>query len=903
MPPSGTQSSATPLSLGHRSVVLALFFASGVSGLIYEILWVRQLTLVFGATVFAVSAVLAVFMAGLGLGGYLLGKVADRHADRALGLYGLLEVGIGVYALCVPMLITCWTPVYAWARGQFGMTFWGLNVLKLFAMAAVLLPATLLMGGTFPALIRHVVRKQGRLGQGVGLLYGVNTLGAVVGCVATAFVLVAALGVVRTLHLAVAINVAAGLCALAMGRAAGSRPAETEEGGKCEEESPPARSSVLWLYAVCGFCALGYEALWTRMLAHVVGTDVQAFATMLTAFLLGLTVGSLAISWVGTARRHALGWLAGIEVLVGSAALLSVPAFAFLPQLWSAPPGETTSGQWLSWAQCMVVMVVPAILMGAAFPLATHAYRPAIKSLGVGVGRLYMANTLAAVLGSTIAGFVLVPTVGAQTGVCVLACVNAAAGLGFAVLASKGRARLRAVALSAGGIVAVTCLCIAARFAAAPLTLFLRPPDEFELLHYEEGVSSSVAVLRSRFDPTNKELDVNGVPVAVTNYEDFKVQKLLVHLPLLLHPDPQEMLLIGFGTGSTAYGGSLHGGRVTCVELERGQLGAAEFFPEMNRGILEHPRFQLFIDDGRNWLLTVPKQYDVICRDTLHPKLCQDLFSREFYELCRQRLGPGGLMSGILPIDLCPSEAHLKQLIRTFQSVFPHASLWYVGPQLALLVGGTDRLQIDYDRVARRYENAELRADLAVVDLQNPLSLLSYLLMAEDALDDYTGSGAVAVDDRPLGFWRFRQKLPREEAIRITGSLVRLKERASVYLAEAAPPGLAAAERVAKKVMQARLYQSLGEWQTAAQHFERALAILPDDANASRGCSRVYNELAQGHFGQGRAREAERLLREAIRLDPAFAQPYLGLAECMERQGLTREAEAARQKARELSAS
>jgi len=887
MPPPDLPHPQEPLSLAHRSAVLALFLASGVSGLIYEILWVRQLTLVFGATVFAVSAVLAVFMAGLGLGGYLLGKVADRYAGRALALYGVLEVGIGVYALCVPMLITCWTPVYAWARGQFGMTFWGLNVLKLFAMVVVLLPATLLMGGTFPALVRHVVRKQGGLSQGVALLYGVNTLGAVVGCIATAFALVAALGVVRTLHLAVAINVVAGLCALVMGRTSSSHPAESEEDATCEGENTASQSSVLWLYAVCGFCALGYEALWTRMLAHVVGTDVQAFATMLTAFLLGITLGSLAISGVGPARRHALGWLAGIEVLVGSAALLSIPAFAFLPQLWRVPAGEATSGQLLGWAQCLIVMVIPAILMGAAFPLASHAYRPAIKSLGSGVGKLYMANTLAAVLGSATAGFVLVPTVGAQTGVCVLACVNGAAGLGFAVLASKGRVRPRVAALSAGGLVVAACLCIAAQFVGAPLTHYRRPPDEFDLIHYEEGVSSSVAVLRSRFDPTNKELDVNGVPVAVTNYEDFKIQKLLVHLPLLLHPDPQEMLLIGFGTGSTAYGASLHGGQVTCVELERGQLGAAEHFPEMNREVLKHPRFQLFIDDGRNWLLTVPKQYDVICRDTLHPKLCQDLFSREFYELCRRRLRPGGLMSGILPIDLCPSEEHLKQLIRTFQSVFPHASLWYVGPQLALLVGGTDPLRIDYHLVAQRYEDPWLRADLAIVDLQDPLSLLSYLLLAGDGLEAYTGPGVVTVDNRPLGFWRFQQRLPKEEAVKITGSLVRLKESASAYLSAAPAPGLATAERAAKQVMQARLRQSLGEWRPSAQHFERALAILPDDANAKRGCSRVYNKLAQGHFGQGRIREAERLLREAVRLDPAFAQPYLGLAECLARRGLS----------------
>ncbi len=875
-----------------RTVILALFLVSGACGLVYEVLWVRQLSLVFGATVFAVSAVLAAFMAGMAIGSWAIGRAADRWPTRGLAIYGVLQLGIGLYALAVPHLIPAFTPLYIWARGELGLSFASLTALKLAATFLVLLPATVLMGGTLPPLVRYVTATRDELGRRVAALYGANTLGAVVGCVGAAFVLVSWLGVRSTLHLAAVLNATAGLLALALSRAA---PAEQEVASQGDSAVEQSRPVVLWLYALGGFCALGYEALWTRMLAHVVGTNVQAFALMLTAFLLGIAVGSLLVSFVRPLMKRPLLALAAIEVLVGCAALLSIPAFVSLPSV------DAQASIWVGLAQALAVMLAPATLMGAAFPIAARAYNPSLQHAGAGVGRLYAANTLGAVLGSVVAGFVLVPLVGAQAGVFALALLNAAVGLGLAAAAWRPH-RGAAASIAGIGLAAVAaCALVAAPLLGRPLIDLRRPPEDYDTLYYSEGISSSIAVLRSRLSPTAKELDVNGVPVAVTHYEDFKIQKLLVHLPLLLHPEPKQTLLIGFGTGSTAYGATLHGGHVTCVELEAGQCGAAKFFRELNHGVERHPRFSLYVDDGRNWLLTVPRRYDVIARDTLQPKQCQDLFTREFYQLCRNRLEPGGMLSAILPIDLCPDEAYFKDLIRTFQSVFPHTSLWYVGPQLALLVGGTEPLRIDWPLWRKRYQNPALVADLKLVDLQDPAAMASYLLMAGDTLRSYTGEGPVVTDDKPLGFWRTRERLSRREAKRIADHFIERKVSAAAYIAGLDDPArLARAERVAKLVIAARTLAALGEWPAAAKKFEAALAISPDDANAKRGCSRAYNKLANEQYEKGYTARAERLLRDAIRLDPTFVQAHLGLARCLERQGLHESAREAYERAAAL---
>ena len=915
MPNSATISQDRSNVAWTRPIVLVLFFASGATGLVYEIIWVRQLTLVFGVTVFAVSAVLGAFMGGLALGSVAFGRLADARPERALAVYGIIELGIAAYALCLPALIEGVTPLYAWLRSEVGAQFWGLSVFKLVAMFVVLLPATVLMGGTYPVMVRHVVREERATGRGVGLLYGVNTIGAVVGCFLASFVLIGAVGVRHTLHIAVAVNAVVGGCALVLGRRASpDEEARVSDEAPAVEEEPlddRVRRLLLWGFGLSGFCALGYEALWTRMLKHVVGNDVHAFGIMLTTFLAGLSLGSLIVSPFKMSRRRAVLALATAEVLIGCFALLSIPGFAALPSLSERLGASLGRDSWraeqtIELAQCALVMIVPAMLMGATFPVAGRAFAHGLSTLGRKIGGLYAANTCGAVAGSFMAGFVLVPWIGVQKSVFLLALVNGAIGLVLSVALRTELRKLR-TRLAAGALVLAMVGCVVAglRPIGRPLIFSVRSERDFDVLHYREGISSSVAVLRSRLNPTQRELNINGDPVSFTNYDDFKIQKLLAHLPLLAHPDPQSMLLVGFGSGNTSYSGTLHDAQVTCVELESGERATAELFKDLNHNILSNPNFRLRIDDGRNWLLTVRESYDVISRDTLRIKTSQNLFTREFYELCERRLTDGGFACGMIPVDMCPTESYFKKVVRTFQTVFRHVSLWYANPQILLLLGSREELDIDFESFRRRLASSDIARDLAAVDLDDPYVFLSYFLMADDHLSHYVGEPGICTDDRPLGFSTKRQVLPQPAAMELTENLLRHQQDPFPFLSNVetqdARSRLTRAQRAAVHVIRGRQYQALRRWQEAADEYLRATAILPEDRNGRRGRSQVYDKLAQLSYGRGRVQHAIGLLLQAIDLDPTALQPLLGLATCYEATGQLREALATYERALKLA--
>ncbi len=900
--PPDTKPQRLPRGGGGQALVLLLFFASGASALAYEIIWMRQLSLVFGVTVFALSAVLCAFMGGLAMGSVVFGRVVDARPRWALALYGWMEIAIALYALALPGLIQGVMPIAAWARLALTDSFWLLSLVKLGVTLALLLPATVLMGGTCPVLVKHCVTRADAVGKRVAWLYAANTLGATVGCFATTFFIIAALGVRHTLWLASAVSFGVGVCALVL-HARSARGSEEPAAAAPPEESaeeiePATRRVVLWAFAFAGFCALAYETLWTRMLAHLVGNDVQAFGAMLSTFLVGLAIGSFAVSRLSLSRRGALAGFAIVEAFVGCGAFLSIAGFAMaspIGALVSDTLGRAALGRVpvVALLRCALVMLAPAVLMGAAFPLASRAITGRLDGLGRGIGALYGANTLGAVAGSVLAGFVLTPFIGVQRSIFLLGLVNVGIAVALASRVWRHMPRLRVATVAVGIAVAlVVCGFVGLEPIRRPLVFAHRDPALFELIYYREGISSNIAVLQSRLNPAQRELSVNGDPVSFTNYDDVKIQKLLAHLPLLLHPEPKKALLVGFGSGCTSYSVTLHQTYLTCIELERGEIEAAQFFREQNHDIFNNPYFQLRIDDGRNWLLTVPERYDVISRDTLRIRTSQDLLTREFYEICKSRLAEGGLLCGVIPVHMCPDEAYFKMLLRTFMAVFPHASLWYGNPQICLVVGSRKELRLDPAALRQRMAAPGLREDLAVVDMADPAVFLSYFLMADGALREYVGEGEISTDDRPLGFSTPVQKLPPDAALELTENLLSHKQ---VFAGLSNTPA-ERADRVARRVIRGRMLQAQRKWSAARRELDLALALSPQDANARRNAAQVYDKLAQRLYDAGKKIEAVKLLERAVQLDPTAEQPLLGLATCYEEMGMTQQARAAQRR-------
>jgi spermidine synthase len=739
-----------------RQLILGLFFVSGISGLIYEVTWTRLLALLFGDTVLAVSTVLASFMAGLALGNFWSGRRIDQQ-QQVLRLYAVLEAGIGLTALLLPLALEALTPLYVWLHQHFHTTFYLFSLWRFLLAFGLLLVPTTLMGATLPVLSRYVVRTHATLGWSAGVLYALNTGGAVLGCFAAGYVLIGSLGLYQTVSLAAGLNLAIALLVWLLPRHAeqvASPEAAPRETAAAPHQPGPVYSTntvqlVLWSFALSGFAALSYEVLWTRALTFFIGNSTYAFSAMLTTFLCGLALGSLLLARYSDQRRHLLPRLGALHVGIGVYGLLTIPILGqlfygldtwwagFSNAYWGAP-------LWLTFIKAFVVILPPTLCMGGTFPLVSKIVAQGPHVIGRSIGNLTALNTLGAIVGSWVAGFVGIPLLGLHASLAATAFLSV--GIGGMLLAhSMGRRRWLQSAVYIGvlgvfGLVKLVTPTL--RFAD------IAGEPEKDLLYYEEGVAGVVKVTTDIYD--RRLLSINGWSVAGTGtpnpdvalVNDYpEVQKMLAHLPMLLHPEPRQVLVIGFGAGGTSWSMCLYDlTRLDIVEFVPGVIRAAPFFPEVNHHVLADPRVRVHLDDGRNYLLVTPQRYDVVSVDTLDPKHAGNgnLYTREFYVLSTSVLRPGGIFVQWLPYHQVDNRS-LKRIARTFQDVYPHATLWlnrFKG--YALLLGTLEPLRIDVARLEARFRQGAMQRDLAEVHVATPWQFLEGFTMQAETLRHYT---------------------------------------------------------------------------------------------------------------------------------------------------------------------
>lgn len=906
----------------HRraGAVLALFTLSGFCGLAYELVWTKKLSLIFGVTSGAITTVLAAFMGGLALGSALLGPRADR-SRRPLFMYGALEVGIGATAFLLPLILDLVNAGYvALARALPGGTA-GFVVLRYLLCAVALLPPTMLMGGTLPAMSRHWVRRRERIGAGVGLLYAANTAGGVVGTLATGFLLLRVLGASDTTRLAVTLNLAIGFACLWLGRRAEAasgaeasppaagwsrrrRPSKRVE--KEPRERAPGRVLVAG-YAVAGATSLAYQVLWTRVLVYFTGQTIYAFSTILASFLIGLVLGSLALARFSDRARDRVAVFGLMEMAIGvSSAYLLLVVGRLLP-LAEAARGWAVGETGARFAVALALMLAPTVLMGAVTPLVTRAYTEEVARLGGRLGTLYAANTVGCVVGSAAAGFGLLAWLGAQRGVLAVAAVNVL--LGAALL---GWGSWRGV-----GKVAAAAACAALLAGGAALSWHPRPPIMYwsdfmglrlQTLWYREGSEASIAVLAN--PAGRRELNLNGDTTAAADYDDVVVHKMLAHVPLLLAKKPKTVLVIGFGLGATAWSALQHPvDQVDCVELVPAEREAAAWFESENKGVLSQPRFRFIAQDGRNYLLTTTKRYDVISFNAINPSFSPYLYTREFYELCRRRLAPGGVVCAWVPTNM----GRFQTLAATFRAVFPHVTLWYCNTFHAVMVATPGPLRVDLEDLAARMARPAVRADLAEVQLADPVSLLSTFLLDETALAEYTRGAQVNHDDLPhvefdveiglgIGLRHVGRMLevrarPWEHAARVSDDRRRALEgywRGFPTLAEgwgmALVPGALedavkaynravaanpadSRPRYLRAMATARLWASRPELFTTAAQRRQAIAVIadglkPGEMPAERFCARARAALGMLYVEEGQLAKARQQARLMYRITP-----------------------------------
>lgn len=836
-----------------RPLVLLFFLASGATGLVLEVVWTRCLGTVFGNTVYAASTVLTVFLLGLALGSAVLGRLADR-TRRPLALYGCLEIGVGLCALGLPLLAAGSLALYRGFYRLAGPGFALLTAVRLVLSAAMILPPTFLMGGTLPVLARHLGARHERPGREVGYLYAANTLGAVAGCFLAGFVLLERLGVRGTLYLAGAVALGVGLLAVLAGcltRSAGAAPAARRPE---EAPAPPARALstgafrlILVAFAVTGFCALAYEVLWTRVLIFALRTSVYSFATMLTTFLVGLAIGSFVSARFLVPRlRRPILWFGVIEVLVALAALASVPLLARLNLIdLTLARRLLWSGRWqfllTRFADAFVVLLVPTLLMGAAFPIVTTGCLDRAAPIGRRVGQLYAANTTGCVAGAFAAGFVLLPAAGTQRSLLIVVSLNLAVGVALLWHATRRSLRARiAWALPAAGAALAAFVFTPADAFHDTINMHYRPA---KLAFLAEHPTGTVAV--HDLPSGERLLSVCGVDVAGCDFMLRSTQKLQGYIPLLLHARPRRVVQIGFGGGETARVGLDFGVEdYTVVEICPAVFEAGRFLEHVNRGSWRDGRIRRIIMDGKNFAHLADEKFDLVMNDSTYPGSSGSsaLYTVDHFRSCRERLADGGLFSCWVPLDLRPRE--LRMVLRSFQQVFPHTSLWVASNCLnkhALILGSLTPLRIDLGRVAAGVSCPEVAADLREIEIHDAYDLLDCYMCGEDAIRRLVAGDPVNTDDRPRLEFRCAVPAPRERSLaRVLAMLAACRTPVAPNVASFPDEARDRAElarrfRATTHIFRAQVAQLVGDPTGRQRELARALAANPGEAHV-RSC-------------------------------------------------------------------
>jgi spermidine synthase len=912
------------VTLRHATAWVALIFAlSGVSALIYEIVWVRLLSHLLGGTTFAISAVLACFMGGLALGSSWVGHRSDR-VPSPLRTYALLELAIAITAACVPLVIHFAKPLYIAAVQVVPSTLMpGVGVVIVFVL---LLPATFCMGGTLPVLSRFLVRRHDRLGRQIGLLYAVNTLGAVTGAFLTGFVLIPQMGLLASLGVAAAGNLVAALVALAIARRETDQHSMQGEGSptkpKHRPRSPDApelsQATLLIVLALSGFAALGFELYWTRALSRFLGNTTYAFSAMLTTFLIGLSAGG----WVG--GRVADGVRSPARVLGAVQLGIAVSAAATVPLIWNILTRLDTvdlfSAMNMGWMRYLgmrflaasTVMFVPTFLSGMAFPLANRVGVDDLQRLGARVGRYYAANTIGAVVGSLAAAFVFLPLLGVRRSL--LATAILSAGVGTVVLLVNRR-RSRADPVAVLGVLALLAVAAPALHRTAGRALSDTQAVGDVTLYEREDHTAETRVYRKQ----NGELhmSVDGRHIGGTGLAAARKQKALAHVPLALSPSGERVLAVGLGSGITLGSLALYANvrELTCVEIVPGVIDAAQLFAAHHGDVLRDPRVRIVQGDGVQYLRTTHERFDVISSDSkLNPEFAgnSSILSLDYYELCRDRLTDDGVMMQWMPMHV--PNGVLRLVTRTFVKAFPYVEMFWIDPAEIFMAGSRSPIVFDLERWKTRSAASRVRTDLESVSFEDPYVLMTSRVAGRAALAAAVGDETINTFMRP----RYEFRVVREYRVKtqVYHENDNLRWLAALYT----PSGF----RVAGDINAERLRR----FRASTRHFllgfstgggtarlaggraqfEAGLALNPEDGRLSRVLERIDREsksalpqptsaarwMQQGlvHLDAGRGAEALVCFERAIAIDPDARDAHYNRVLALRRLGRTAAARA-----------
>lgn len=761
-----------------------LFF-SGAASLVYELVWIRQLTLVFGATLYAISAVLCAFMIGLALGAwgivrFLNWRERGGRTPRMVRLYGMIEGWIGLYGLGFPLGLHLLERIYPLAVDSgFGSGTW-LHGLEFFLSTLLMLPPTVLMGATLPLIASWATREQtGRIFSNVSILYSINTFGAVFGCLYTQLFAMEHFGIRGTVWSAAAMNFLVLMICLPPGveRAPKTKAPPRARKKWIEEKGeadPPSRQStilgflILVIFIYSGMASLSSEILWTRVLVFPMGSTLFSFALILATFLFSIALGSLVAARILGNSRWILKFLL-IELGIGLVCIGILPLFDRLPD-WTRLADllfynlDNSAGQTLLVRSLFAfgLMFLPTLGFGLLFPLANRIHVTLFRTVRRTLGNCYAFNTLGAVLGTLLTPFVLIPLFGIRLSLFVIYSI-------LILLSSVGLALyLEARPVRFAGLVSGAGLLIYGGYAYSTPHISVNrlgdhnlarveisvSKDRLRLLDYREGDFATLSVVEN-VNSGERTLYVNGFSTATVtqSLSGSAYMRAMGFVPMVLHPDPRKALVICFGTGNTMGTVSLFPGvTVDGVEIDRNVLSLAHWFSSWNYDVLNRSNTRMVIQDGRTFTRWTRNQYDVITLEPMSPVQAGvvHLYSREFYEQALGRLTPGGIMVQWLPLHLVGDE-DMKAIVKTFKAVFPHVSVWNSFlTRIVLLVGSDRPVRLDKNRFDDLMRVPALKEAARQMGVQAFLDFTDFFLTDADRLESLLQEAPVITDDHPI---------------------------------------------------------------------------------------------------------------------------------------------------------
>jgi len=703
----------------------------------------------------------------------------------------------------LPYLLASFNPLYRWIYQASSFNSYLITSLKFIISFFFLLFPTFLMGGTLPILSKYIVSSFHHLGRRTGTLYAVNTLGAVMGSLLTGYLLIGLIGIKATNYLAVVINlflfVFAYLLSTLLVKASPIKEKIDYEASlqvePADEHSKTLITLALIIYALSGFTALAYEIIWMRVFIPFLSSSIYSFTTMLVAFLLGLSLGSWICSKFVDLDNKLIFSLGMVQILIGFFSLLSLTLFYLFYLLFSKQLNLALENM-SAWAFLITIgfyffiLLPPSLLMGSVFPLVIKiCSNKKMKLIGTTVGDIYFLNTIGAILGSLITGFFLIHWLGVQVTFILMVALNTLGGL--VLITTHIRAKGGISLALAGFLIVIFTLSLVTHSKNIFLNVLSDRLNHLNILdknskiiYYREDTTANICAVKSSRGAKN--LLINSIPVTGNVLET----KLMAHLPLLLHRKPQKVLVICFGIGTTFKSAYLHGIDLKAVEVVPNLIECFSLLHEDAKAILDDPKTKVIINDGRNHLLLSQEKYDIITVDPSPPLYSSgtvNLYTQEFYQLCRQRLTDDGIFCMWLWIPSC-RESEFKMLLKTFISVFPHTTVWSGVYKFGIyLFGSNQELSIDLTSLVRRIHNPLIQEDLKQSIMHeikiDDQFILSLFLFDSETVRDIVKHAMILSDDHPyteyplLTWWKDKKKIDISTIVRRKSDVRKLIKR------------------------------------------------------------------------------------------------------------------------------